>query len=133
MKFTAITLGFVLFFAGCDKYVERSKYDGLQKQLEETKKQLEGVQRQLNEGRNHKFSTFSQGPRTWRFDPTTGETCLLLNIEADWKRKATKAESCDCKDAWRELQKEQRKLTTPEERKRYWEGTKPFIDMFCGT
>lgn len=34
------------------------------------------------------------GFRTWRLDTTTGEDCILLTSEADWKKPETAAQGC---------------------------------------
>lgn len=39
---------------------------------------------------DHHYELRSEGLRTFRFDPPTGEICIQLTSEADWKRKATK-------------------------------------------
>jgi hypothetical protein len=93
----------VFCLAGCGAYVEKSKYEESQRELqktreelEETKKQLQEAQKQINDLSAHKFSTYRDEARTWRFDSTTGGTCILLAPEWDWKNKETKSQSCDC-------------------------------------
>jgi hypothetical protein len=35
-----------------------------------------------------------QSTVTWRLDTTTGEDCILLTSEADWKKPETAAQGC---------------------------------------
>ena len=46
----------------------------------------------------HHYELRNEGLRTWRFDSATGDTCIQLTSDADWKRKETKAQSCGCSD-----------------------------------
>jgi len=41
-----------------------------------------------------RYQVYSRGFRTWRLDTATGEACLLLTTEADWKKPDTTARSC---------------------------------------
>jgi hypothetical protein len=101
---TVAMTGCLLFcLTGCNAYIEKSKYEESQRELqktraelEETKKQLQEAQKQINDLPAHKFSTYRDGPRTWRFDSATGQTCILLAPEWDWKNKETKSQSCAC-------------------------------------
>jgi hypothetical protein len=42
-----------------------------------------------------RYQLYSRGTRTWRLDTATGESCLVLTTETDWKRPDTKASSCN--------------------------------------
>lgn len=42
-----------------------------------------------------RYQIHREGFRTWRLDTATGQTCLLLTSEADWKKPETTAEACD--------------------------------------
>ncbi len=105
IRLTTIPLLFTL--AGCDTYVYVSKkeYDGLQqnvaestKQLSNTKKELEEARVKIGEMQAHRYSMFRQASRTWRMDAVTGNSCLMLTTEQDWKRPETARESCQCED-----------------------------------
>ena len=104
---TVAVMGCLLFFlTGCDRYVEKSKYEESQRELqktraelEETKTQLQETQKQINDLSAHKFSTYTDGRYRWRFDSTTGGTCILLAPESDWKNKEIKSQSCACINA----------------------------------
>ena len=47
---------------------------------------------------DHHYELRNAGLRTWRFDSATGDTCIQLTSEADWKRKETKEQSWQCAD-----------------------------------
>ena len=120
MKRAVMGLFLLLLLTGCDSYVEKSKYDEAQRQLQkvtaevdEARRQLGEVQKQNAELSVHKFSTYEAGSRTWRFDSVTGDTCVLLAPAWDWKKKETKAQSCICTDARAELDKEFLSADTP--------------------
>jgi hypothetical protein len=105
-QLVAILVGFCLISSlGCDEYVEKSKYDesqkqtaDLKKQLAETSNELKKAQQTIAEYQSHKYQFMNVTGRTWRFDTITGRSCIQLTSEADWKRKDTKGESCDCLD-----------------------------------
>lgn len=50
------------------------------------------------ECRAHKYQLVPSGMRTWRFDTVTGDSCIQLTSEADWKSRKTKEQSCACTD-----------------------------------
>lgn len=69
--------------------------------LESDVKQLKGEVTELkrkNSQPEHHYELRNEGFRTFRFDPATGDTCIKLTTPDDWKRKATKTQSCDCVD-----------------------------------
>lgn len=112
---------FLLPLSGCGSYVEKSQYDESQRQLQEAQTQLAEAKRQLQQAReqvkeasNPKFSTYKSSFRTWRFNAVTGETCILLTTDDDWKRKKTKAASCECEDATKTLLDSYRKAEPKE-------------------
>ena len=85
-------------FAGCGVFVERAKYDALQQQMAETAKKLKESQEQLAQYQAHRYQTFRVGLRTWRLDTVTGDSCLLLTTDTDWKTPGTKGQGCSCED-----------------------------------
>lgn len=69
--------------------------------LESDVKQLQAEVTELKQKKaapEHHYELRSEGLRTFRFDPATGDTCIKLSTTDDWKRKATKAQSCECVD-----------------------------------
>ncbi|MHB8217998.1 MAG: hypothetical protein ACYDDS_18145 [Candidatus Sulfotelmatobacter sp.] len=75
-------------------YVEKGKYDVLQKQLEKSEADLKTSQQQISECQAHKYQIYKSGWRTWRLDTVTGQTCILLTSESDWKKPETTAQGC---------------------------------------
>lgn len=41
-----------------------------------------------------RYQIHQNGFRTWRLDATTGQDCILLTSEADWKKPETAVEGC---------------------------------------
>jgi hypothetical protein len=41
-----------------------------------------------------RYQQYQSGGRTWRLDTATGENCLLLATEGDWKRPGVAAQGC---------------------------------------
>ena len=104
---TVLMVGLVICLVGCGSYVERSKYEDSQRELQQAraelnqiKSQLKDAHQKLAEASAQKFSTYQNGGRTWRFNSQTGETCILLTSEWDWKNKKTQSQSCDCQDTF---------------------------------
>jgi hypothetical protein len=46
----------------------------------------------------HQYQLINQGPRTFRFDSATGESCIQLASTADWKRPETIRKGCPYQD-----------------------------------
>jgi len=46
----------------------------------------------------HHYELRSEGLRTFRFDPATGETCIKLTTKVDWKKEETKRQGCEYVD-----------------------------------
>lgn len=46
----------------------------------------------------HHYELRSEGARTFRFDPDTGETCIQLASKEDWKRPETTRQGCEYQD-----------------------------------
>ena len=41
-----------------------------------------------------RYQQFSRGFRTWRMDTATGNSCLLLTTDDDWKNPGVEAQDC---------------------------------------
>lgn len=136
----ATTMGVLAILQiACNKYVEKSKYEETQQQLQATRSELEESERKLAEARKqvqelseHKFSTYSSGLRTWRFNSETGEICILLTSESDWKNKKTKNQSCDCQDNRAEWYRAWKDAKSNEDRKEITEIWSPILKDACG-
>jgi hypothetical protein len=96
-----------LALCGCETlgYVDKGKFDNsqkeiadLKKQLAETQDKLAASQKSVADYETHKYQMFQSGSRTWRLDTATGDACITLTIDADWKLKKTKEQSCSCTD-----------------------------------
>ena len=109
MKRAAIVVclcgGFVSF--GCDDYVERSKYDALTKEAAQEKVELDQAKAALaacKQKPEHHYELRKEGLRTFRFDTSSGDTCIQLTSPADWKRPDTIREGCQYTDFMRDNQ-----------------------------
>jgi hypothetical protein len=124
----------VLFVAlsesGCDQQrQDEQRQDVRISSLEADVKQLKTDAAELKEKQKseHHYELRTEGHRTWRFDSATGETCIQLTSQGDWKHKETIAQSCQCLDErseWLAMPRE-----TDEQRKsaqaEYEYGVKP--------
>jgi len=78
---------------------DTQKQDERLRSLEADVKQLKAEVAELKQKQpEHHYELRSEGFRTFRFDPATGETCIQLTSTDDWKRKETKSQSCACSD-----------------------------------
>jgi hypothetical protein len=90
-----LSLLILLNSSDCDP----QKQDGRIAAIEADMKQLKADVAELKQKpKEHHYELRNEGLRTWRFDSATGETCIQLTSEADWKRKETKNQSCACTD-----------------------------------
>jgi hypothetical protein len=89
------------FLLGCNEYVKKSELVTVQQELKKTQAELAKTNDTLAKAKaqEHKYSTFPRGFRVWRFDATTGRTCILLTTDADWQKQSTASQSCGCADA----------------------------------
>lgn len=97
----------MLLLCGLFGCVEKAQYEAVQKELNDTKRNLSATQEelkktkeQISEYQKHKYQVFHNGSRTWRFDTVTGKSCILLASKADWKKPDTSRQSCDCENEW---------------------------------
>ena len=100
MRLVCLIVAFVMNVS-CDKYVERDKYDAAMQQLAEARQQLEKTELKLTtceQQPKHHYELRNEGLRTWRFDSSTGETCVQLTSDADWKKPDIKRQSCVYRD-----------------------------------
>ena len=132
-----LRIGFVLSLVllvnsdDCDPQKQNQRINSLEievKQLKDKVAELEQKQAAVPE---HHYELRSAGFRTFRFDPSTGETCIQLTSDADWKRKETKAQSCDCRDSSRLNLALPR--STDQERQQANDDYNMFVKPACGT
>jgi len=86
----------------CDPQKQNEKINALEADVKQLKIEVAQLKQKPPE---HHYELRSEGFRTFRFDPSTGETCIQLTSPADWKRKETKAQSCECSDESQEWTK----------------------------
>jgi hypothetical protein len=93
---------FLLFMTiGCDQFVEKPKYDLVVQQLSDTKTKLEVAEAKLKtceQQPKHHYELRNEGFRTFRFDSNSGETCIKLTSQADWKSPDTVRQGCEYQD-----------------------------------
>jgi hypothetical protein len=88
----ACLLLFVISLTSCDP-----QQDAKIQTLEADVKQLKADVTELKQKQatpEHHYELRSEGFRTFRFDPASGETCIELTSPDDWKHKETKSHSC---------------------------------------
>lgn len=122
-----VSILIVLNSSDCDPQKQNNRIS----QLEADVKQLKADVVELKQKpREHHYELRNEGFRTWRFDPTTGDTCIQLTSEADWKRKQTMSESCGCADSydrWYQMPK-----NTNEEKQAASNYYEWFVKSSCG-
>ncbi len=95
-----ITIGsLVLNGFGCDSQKQDEKIRSLESEVKQLKAEMVELKQKEKAVPEHHYELRSRGSRTFRFDSATGETCIQLASEVDWRRKETKSQSCDCIDA----------------------------------
>jgi hypothetical protein len=90
-----LSLLIVLNGPECDPKKQDERITALEASVNQLKAAIVELKQKPKE---HHFELRNEGLRTWRFDSATGETCIQLTSEADWKRKETKGQSCSCSD-----------------------------------
>ncbi len=108
MPKAAFLLSLFILLNGSD--CDPQKQDGRITALEADMKQLKADVAELKQKpkTEHHYELRNEGLRTWRFDSATGDTCIQLTSDADWKRKETKSQSCACtdnSDTWLQMPK----------------------------
>ena len=79
----------------CDPQKQNEKISSLEADVKQLKIEVAELKQKPQE---HHYELRNEGFRTFRFDPSTGNTCIQLTSPTDWKHKETKAQSCDCSD-----------------------------------
>ena len=87
-------------FVGSMGCVEQSKYAALHDELGKTQEALRKAQGQISRLQAHRYEIFISGG-TWRLDTTTGETCILLASDGNWKKPEYQNQSCANFDSFR--------------------------------
>lgn len=84
----------------CDPQKQNQRISSLESEVKQLKDKVAELEQKQAAVPEHHYELRSEGSRTFRFDPATGDTCIQLASDADWKRKETKEHSCDCTDAF---------------------------------
>ncbi|MGA2236143.1 MAG: hypothetical protein ABSG23_11765 [Terriglobales bacterium] len=82
----------------CDPQKQGAKIRSLEADVKQLKADVIELKQKQKATPEHHYELRNGGFRTFRFDPATGDTCIKLTTPADWKRKETKSQSCDCVD-----------------------------------
>ena len=84
---------------GCS---ETSKDKAQDKEIEELKKKVTVLETLLEQKPmqpvQHHYELRTEGTRSFRFDPETGDSCIKLASKADWKNPDTIRQGCDYQD-----------------------------------
>jgi hypothetical protein len=84
----------------CDPQKQNQRISSLESEVKQLKDKVAELEQKQTATPEHHYELRNEGFRTFRFDSATGDTCIKLTSEADWKRKETKEQSCDCTDAF---------------------------------
>lgn len=87
----------LLALVGCDSDKQNQRITSLESNVKQLQTEVAELKQKKAEPEHH-YELRSEGFRTFRFDPATGNTCVKLTTDDDWKRRATKSQSCDCVD-----------------------------------
>jgi len=99
LKITFVLCLSILLDGSCDPQKQDARISSLEAEVKQLKAEVAELKQKEPE---HHYELRSEGARTFRFDPATGDTCIQLTSVADWKRKETKLQSCACVDATKE-------------------------------
>ncbi len=121
----------ILIFAtcACNSQKQNDKIRTLDSHVKQLKTELVEWKQKAKAPKHH-YELRSEGFRTFRFDPATGDTCIEFTTPADWKRKETKSQSCACVDEgsdWLEMASD-----TEEERRMAQSYYEYFVEPTCG-
>jgi len=97
-----LSLSILLLGSGCDLQKQDERVRSLEADVKQLKAEVAELRQKPKPAPEHHYELRKDGFRTWRFDPATGQTCIQLTSTDDWKRKETKAQSCDCSDMTQE-------------------------------
>jgi hypothetical protein len=101
-----LSLFTLLNSSACNPQRQDEKVRTLEADVKQLKTEVAELKQKQKAAPEHHYELRKDDFRTWRFDPSTGETCIQLTSTADWKRKETMYQSCDCSEAtqhWTEM------------------------------
>jgi hypothetical protein len=95
----AIALAIVLPSIGCSensKPTAQSSAESAQdKEIEELKTRVRALEQKPVQ---HHYELRTEGSRSFRFDPETGDSCIKLASKPDWKNADTIRQGCEYQD-----------------------------------
>lgn len=105
-------VAFLIFFgaalSGCGNYVERSKYQSMEHELESTKghlaevtEELKAAQKGSSEEKIGRYQFARYGSQQWVFDTLKGTSCIDVASRSDWQNPEYKSHSCLCANEWK--------------------------------
>jgi hypothetical protein len=104
-----IVLIVAVIYFGYQSYSLKLKTDDDQKKISTflkdsaaSKEKISSLEQKVSECNEHKYSLFNSGYRTWRVNAVTGDSCIALTTNFDWKSADTKRQSCICEDLFQE-------------------------------
>jgi Tfp pilus assembly protein PilP len=97
--YVLLSLLVLMACVGCDSQKQDDRISSLEGEVKQLRNDVADLKKAQN-AEPHHYELRTEGIRTWRFDSATGETCIELTSEADWKHKETKSESCACMDEY---------------------------------
>jgi hypothetical protein len=125
----SLSLFILLISPDCDPQKQDERIRSLEADVKHLKMEVAELKQNQKAAPPHHYELRNEGFRTWRFDPATGETCVQLTNPADWKRKETKAQSCDCIDVRQQFIEMPR---STEDERRAATSFLPFVKVACG-
>lgn len=115
----------------CDPQKQDQRIAALEAEVKQLKTEIAELKQKQAATPEHHYELRNEGFRTFRFDPATGDTCIKLTSAADWKRKETKAQSCECTD--RTQQYLERPMITEQQQQSAQSFYKFVVAPACGT
>jgi hypothetical protein len=124
-------LSLLLLVSGdaCDPQKQNERINSLEIEVKQLNAEI--VELKQKQASEHHYELRNEGFRTFRFDPATGDTCIKLTSDADWKRKETKAQSCECTDLTQQYL--EMPMSTEQQQKNAGNFFDSIVKPACGT
>jgi hypothetical protein len=93
----AITLLGMLLPVGCAEKssVQQQAEKAQEEEIQELKKRVTALEQKPVQ---HHYELRTEGSRSFRFDPDTGDSCIKLASKTDWKNPETIRQGCEYQD-----------------------------------
>jgi hypothetical protein len=125
-----LSLSILLLSSGCDLQKQDERVRSLEADVKQLKTEVAELKQKPKAAPEHHYELRNEGLRTFRFDSATGDTCVQLTTDADWKNKKTKAQSCECADStqhWLDMPSD------TEGQQKYAETYYKHLERVCGS